>query len=46
MTALNAPKSALVRTMRDRGYIHQCTDIDALDAAAATGVVPGYNGFD
>ena len=46
MTALNAPKSALVRTMRDRGYIHQCTDIDALDAAAATGVVPGYIGFD
>jgi tyrosyl-tRNA synthetase len=32
--------------MRDRGYIHQCTDIDALDAAAATGVVPGYIGFD
>ena len=46
MTALDAPKSALVRTMRDRGYIHQCTDIDALDAAAVTGVVPGYIGFD
>ena len=46
MTTLEAPKSALVRTLRDRGYIHQCTDIDALDAAAATGVVPGYIGFD
>jgi tyrosyl-tRNA synthetase len=46
VTTLEAPKSALVRTLRDRGYIHQCTDIDALDAAAATGVVPGYIGFD
>lgn len=41
-----APTSSLVRTLQDRGYIHQCTDLGALDAAAATGVVPGYIGFD
>jgi tyrosyl-tRNA synthetase len=43
---LPAPKSALVRTMQDRGYFHQCTDLSGLDEAAAAGVVPGYIGFD
>ena len=39
-------KSAFLRTMRDRGYIHQITHPDELDAAACTGVVTAYIGFD
>ena len=39
-------QSDLLRTLSDRGYIHQITDADALDKLAATSVVPGYVGFD
>jgi tyrosyl-tRNA synthetase len=39
-------RSALIRTLSERGYIHQCTHQDALDEAAARGVVTGYIGFD
>jgi tyrosyl-tRNA synthetase len=38
--------SELLRTLHERGYIHQITDARALDALAATQVVPGYIGFD
>ncbi len=37
--------SDLLNTLSTRGYIHQLTDADALDALAAKGVVPGYIGF-
>ena len=30
----------------ERGFLHQCTDLAALDAAAASGPVTGYIGFD
>ena len=43
---LPAPKSALIRTLQERGYLHQCTDLAGLDEAAAAGVAPGYIGFD
>lgn len=39
-------KSGFLRTLRDRGYIHQITHPAELDAAAAAGVVTGYIGFD
>jgi len=39
-------KSAFLRTMQARGYIHQITHPAELDAAAAAGVVTGYIGFD
>lgn len=39
-------KSDLLRLLTERGYIHQATDASALDALAATSVVPGYIGFD
>ncbi|WP_343760419.1 tyrosine--tRNA ligase [Parasphingorhabdus litoris] len=32
--------------MNDRGYIHQLTDADGLDALASKTIVPGYIGFD
>jgi tyrosyl-tRNA synthetase len=39
-------KSSLLKLLDERGYIHQITDADALDALAAKEVVPGYIGFD
>jgi len=39
-------KSEFLRVLDERGYLHQITDADALDAAAVAGVVPAYVGFD
>ena len=39
-------QSDLLRTLNDRGYVHQMTDAAALDRLASTQVVPGYIGFD
>lgn len=38
--------SDLLRLLSSRGYIHQLTDPEGLDALAAKQVVPGYGGFD
>jgi tyrosyl-tRNA synthetase len=40
------PRSDFVRVMQERGYVHQCSDLGALDALAAAGPVTGYIGFD
>jgi tyrosyl-tRNA synthetase len=40
------PRSDLLKVLIDRGYVHQCTDLEALDAAAAAGVVTTYVGYD
>ncbi len=39
-------RSGLLRLLEERGYIHQITDPDGLDALASREVVPGYIGFD
>ena len=39
-------QSALLRLLDERGYLHQLTDAQGLDALAAKQVVPGYIGFD
>ena len=39
-------RSEFLRTLVERGFLHQCTDLEALDAAAASGRVTGYIGFD
>ena len=39
-------KSDFLQTLQARGYIHQITHPAELDAAAASGVVTGYIGFD
>jgi tyrosyl-tRNA synthetase len=39
-------KSDLLRLLSSRGYIHQVTDAEGLDALAARQIVPGYIGFD
>ncbi len=41
-----ATRSAFLQTVSERGYLHQCTDIGALDSAFMAGVVPAYIGFD
>ena len=47
-TAMSAPalRSDFLRVLTERGYIHQCTDLEALDAAAAAGPITAYIGFD
>jgi tyrosyl-tRNA synthetase len=39
-------RSDFVRAVVARGFLHQCTDVEGLDAAAAAGPVAGYIGFD
>src|SRR5919205_1123607 len=39
-------RSSLLKLLNERGYIHQVTDAEALDALAGKQVVPGYIGFD
>src|SRR5450631_453767 len=39
-------KSDLLRTLSERGYVHQITDAAALDARAHSGVISAYIGFD
>ena len=39
-------RSSLLKLLNERGYIHQITDAEALDALAAKEIVTGYIGFD
>jgi len=39
-------KSDFLKTLQDRGYIHQITHPTELDEAASKGIVTGYIGFD
>ena len=45
-TIMTSYRSSLLKLLDERGYIHQVTDSDALDALASKQVVPGYIGFD
>ncbi|MBL4863756.1 MAG: tyrosine--tRNA ligase [Rhodobiaceae bacterium] len=38
--------SEFLNELEPRGFIHQCSDFDALDNAATNGIVTGYVGFD
>jgi tyrosyl-tRNA synthetase len=40
------PKSDFLRILRQRGYVHQCSDWAGLDAKAASGELVAYIGFD
>jgi tyrosyl-tRNA synthetase len=46
MSAPASFKSEFLRTLQARGYIHQITHPDELDAAADGGIVTAYIGFD
>src|SRR6478735_1786694 len=39
-------QSSMLKLLEERGYIHQITDAEGLDALAQKQVVPGYIGFD
>jgi tyrosyl-tRNA synthetase len=39
-------KSEFLKVMVERGYVHQCTDMDALDTLAAKETISAYIGFD
>lgn len=39
-------RSDFLKAVRDRGFLHQCTDMEALDARAMEGPIPAYIGFD
>ena len=39
-------RSELLRTLVERGFLHQCTDLEGLDATAASSRITGYIGFD
>ena len=38
--------SPFIRTIAERGFLHQCTDLAALDAMAANHAITAYVGFD
>ena len=40
------PKSDILVTLAERGYIQDATDLEALDKAFRAGVVPAYIGYD
>ncbi|MEO0675491.1 MAG: tyrosine--tRNA ligase, partial [Pseudomonadota bacterium] len=39
-------KSDFIRVLAERGFIHQGTNLEALDGCAAAGPITGYIGFD
>jgi tyrosyl-tRNA synthetase len=39
-------KSEMMRVLADRGFMHQCSDADALDTLARKEPITGYIGFD
>ncbi|PCJ34995.1 MAG: tyrosine--tRNA ligase [Alphaproteobacteria bacterium] len=41
-----SPNSDFLKMMKDRGYIHQCTDLEALDQKLSKNIVAAYIGFD
>ncbi|WP_299398920.1 tyrosine--tRNA ligase [Pelagibius sp.] len=43
---MTAPRSDFLRVLQERGFIHQCTDMEALDQRALEGSVAAYIGFD
>ncbi len=43
---MTSPKSDFLRIMQERGFFHQCSDLEALDAKLMTGVQSAYIGFD
>jgi tyrosyl-tRNA synthetase len=43
---MSAHRSEFVQTLVERGFVHQATDLEGLDALAASGRLTGYIGFD
>src|SRR4030095_12470183 len=45
-SAMSQYQSSLLKLLDERGYIHQATDAEGLDALAGREIVPAYIGFD
>jgi tyrosyl-tRNA synthetase len=43
---MRAPRSDFLRVVTERGYVHQCSDPEGLDAKALAGEVIAYVGYD
>jgi tyrosyl-tRNA synthetase len=46
VTDVFEPRSEFVRVLQERGFIHQASDLAAIDEKAASGDLVGYIGFD
>jgi tyrosyl-tRNA synthetase len=44
--AMSRPRSPFLTAAFERGFVHQCTDIEALDERLGAGRVIAYDGFD
>ena len=44
--AMSTPRSPFLAAALERGFVHQCTDVDTLDARLAAGRVTAYVGYD
>ena len=40
------PQSPFLKTLTERGFVHQCTDLAALDETLCKGPIAAYIGFD
>ena len=45
-TAMSTSRSLFLAAAIERGFVHQCTDLDGLDALARTGRLIAYVGYD
>ena len=43
---MTAFKSDFLNTLQERGFVHQCSDFEGLDALAAKGQATAYVGYD
>ncbi len=43
---MTAFKSDFLNTLQERGFVHQCSDFEGLDALAAKGEATAYVGYD
>ncbi len=43
---MNAHRSEFLKTLNERGFVHQCTDLSALDEPLSAGPIAAYIGFD
>ncbi|TAL28042.1 MAG: tyrosine--tRNA ligase [Alphaproteobacteria bacterium] len=39
-------RSEFIKTMQERGFLHQCTDLEGLDRRLSEGIVTCYTGYD
>src|SRR5271155_3258675 len=44
--AMSTPRSNFLAAAIERGFVHQCTDLDALDGRMSAGRVAAYVGYD